>query len=302
MSHNQIKFSEALLRAADQLELVSSRRLSALLSGHYSSPFQGSGMQFKDFRPYQFGDDIRHMSWQVTARTGHPTLKTFEEDRELNIILMVDTSGSSLFGISNKNRITMYAELVALFGLAAVKNNDNFGTLFFSDEPLQYLPPRKSRSHILLALSKIQSLDLQGKKSDLKPALKYLARFLKTPSLIFIISDFLFPSFQEELKLVSAKHECVLVHCYDDAERGSQLKGVYEARDPETGDFFLIDGNSLKLRQELLNRFLKISTNLEQVARDSGSHYLPLSIQDDYLQRVVRHFNSRGASKQFAVR
>jgi len=297
-----INFSEALLRAADQLELKSLRRLSALLSGHYTSPFQGSGMQFKDFRPYQFGDDIRHMSWQVTARTGTPTLKTYEEDREQNIVVLVDVSGSSLFGISNKLRIAMYEELVALLGLAASKNNDNFGTLLFSNEPLQYFPPKKSRSHVFQAISKIQSQELQGKKSDIKPAIKYLARFLKTPSLIFIVSDFLLPPFQDELKSLSTKHECVLVHCYDDAERGSFLKGVYEGCDPETGDFFLVDGNSQQLRYDLLNRFTQLSMALEQTARDTGSHYLPLSIQDDYLQRVVLHFKSLGASKQLAVR
>lgn len=296
-----MKFREALLRAADQLELSSLRRLSALLSGHYPSPFQGSGMQFKDFRPYQFGDDIRHMSWQVTARTGHPTLKTYEEDRELNIIVMVDVSGSSLFGISERRKIEMYQELVALLGLAASKTNDNFGTLFFDNQPLLYIPPRKSRSHVLLALSKLQSLALEGRKSDLRPSLRYLSRFLKTPSLVLILSDFLTPPFEDELKTLSTKHEVVLVHCFDDAERGSILKGVYEGRDPETGEFYLVDGNSLELQRGLLNQFTKLSMSLEQTARDTKSDYLPLSVQDDYLQRVVRHFKSRGASKQHAA-
>ncbi len=297
-----MKFREALLRAADQLELSSLRRLSALLSGHYSSPLQGSGMQFKDFRPYQFGDDIRHMSWQVTARTGHPTLKTYEEDRELNIILMVDVSGSALFGISSQRKIEMYQELVALFGLAASKNNDNFGTLFFHEQPVQYLPARKSRSHVLLTLSKLQSQNLEGKKSDLRPALQYLSRFVTNPSLVFIISDFLLPPFQAELKTLAKKHETILVHCFDDAEKGSFLKGVYEGRDPETGEHYLIDGSSPALKRDLLNQFTKLSIKLEQVARDTKSNYLPLSIQDDYLQRVVRYFKSRGASKQPAIR
>jgi len=297
-----MKFREALLRAADQLELSSLRRLSALMAGHYQSPFQGSGMQFKDFRPYQFGDDIRHMSWQVTARTGHPTIKTYEEDRELNIILAVDISGSSLFGISHQNKLEMYQELVALLGLAASKNNDNFGILLFNDKPLDYIPPRKSRAHVLLALSQLQSKKPEGNKSDLRPALRYLARFLKTPSLVFVISDFIIPPFYEELKLLSGKHEAVLVHCFDDSERGSILKGVYEGRDPETGELYLIDGNSADLKQSLLQHFTQLTMTLEQNARDTRSDYLPLSIQDDYLQRVVRHFKSRGASKQISVR
>lgn len=297
-----MKFREALLRAADQLELSSLRRLSALLSGRYPSPFQGSGMQFKEFRPYQFGDDIRHMSWVVTARTGHPTLKTYEEERELNIILLVDISGSSLFGISPTRKIEMYQELVALFGLASTKNNDNFGTLFFNEQPTQFLPPRKTRSHVLLALSQLSSQKLEGKKSDLRPALQYLARFVKTPSLIFIVSDFLTPPFTDELKALTKKHEAVLLHCFDDAEKGSILKGIYEAKDPETGQTYLLDGSSLNLKQDLLKEFTRLSIQLEQLARDTKSDYLPLSIQDDYLQRVVRHFKSRGAVRQPSVR
>lgn len=297
-----MKFREALLTAADQLELSSLRRVSALLSGHYQSPYQGSGMQFKEFRPYQFGDDVRHMSWQVTAKTGHPTLKIYEEDRELNIILMVDTSGSSLFGISQTRKIEMYQELVALFGLAASKNNDNFGTLFFNDQPTQFLPPRRSRSHVLLALSKLQSQVLEGKKSDLRPSLQYLARFVKTPSLIFIISDFITPSFQNELTALTKKHEVIFLHCFDDAERGSCLKGVYEVRDPETGELHLLDGSSSRLKADLLKNFSELSIKLERLAHNTKSEYLPLSVQDDYLQRVVRHFKSRGAFQRHSVR
>jgi len=296
------QFRESLLRAADQIELTSLRRISALLSGHYSSPIQGSGMQFKDFRPYQFGDDVRHMSWQVTARTGHATLKTFEEDKELNIITMIDISGSSMFGISKINRIEMYQELLALFGLAASKTNDNFGMLFFHNAPVTFLPPRKSRSHLFLGLTQLKEQPLQGMKSDLRPALTYLSHFIKTPSLIFIISDFLIPPFSEELKLLARKHEVMLVHCFDDAEKGFRLKGIYEAQDPETGETFLVDGNSPKVRSMLLNQFTQNSLYLEQLARDTKSDYLPLSIQDDYLQRVVRHFNSRGALKRQSLR
>jgi uncharacterized protein (DUF58 family) len=297
-----MNFSESLLRAVDQLELSSLRRIPALLSGNYSSPYQGSGMQFKDFRPYQFGDDIRHMSWQVTARTGNLTLKTYEEDRELNVLLVVDISGSSFFGIGTKQKIHMYQELVTLFGLAACKNNDNVGTLFFNHQPVKFLPPRKSRTHLLSALNQLQTCSLEGQKSDLRPALNYLARFVKTPSLILILSDFLVPNFEDELKILSRKHEIALIHCFDDAERGSFLKGVYEARDPETGEFFLLDGSSPLLKKDLLNAFSLRTQELESLARNTKSDYLTLSIQDDYLQRVVRHFNSRGSHQQSAAK
>jgi CTP:phosphocholine cytidylyltransferase-like protein len=129
-----------------------------------------------------------------------------------------------------------------------------------------------------------------------------LSHFIKTRSLIFIISDFLIPSFSEELKTLTKKHEVMLVHCFDDAEKGSSLKGIYEAQDPETGETYLLDGNSPKVRSRLLNQFTQNSSYLEQLARETKSDYLPLSIQDDYLQRVVRHFNSRGAIKRQSLR
>lgn len=293
-----MQFREALLRAADQLDLSSVRRVSALLSGHYVSPFQGSGMQFKDFRPYTFGDDVRHISWQVTARTGQTTLKTFEEDKELNLILLIDVSGSSLFGISKRRKIEMYQELLTLFGLAASKNNDNFGALLFNNQPVQFFPPRKSRSHVFLTLTKLAEQPLEGKKSDLRTALQYVSHSTQTPSLIFIISDFWVPDFQEELKLLTKRHKAVLIHCFDDAEKGSFLHGIYEAKDPETGESFLIDGSSKKLQNDLRNQFMKNSQRIESFARNTRSDYLPLSIQDDYLQRVVRHFNYRGSVEQ----
>src|SRR5262249_49661131 len=148
-----------LLRAVSELQITPRRNVYTLLAGNYRSPFRGSGMQFKEFRHYQEGDDIRHMSWTVTARTGRATMKVYEEERELNVVLAVDVSGSSLFGLMAQRKIDMYAELLAVMGLAAVKSGDNLGLLLFNDQPVHYLPPRRTRDHVKVALTKLLEQD-----------------------------------------------------------------------------------------------------------------------------------------------
>ncbi len=287
-------FSEPLLRAVSELELRTRRNVSAFLSGNYRSRFRGSGMQFKEFRHYEPGDDIRHMAWPVTARTGRATVKVYEEDRELNVVMLVDTSGSTIFAGKQKRKQEMYAELVALVGLAAVKSGDRMGSLFFDDEPLDFLPPRRTRANVLASLSKLLDRPLTGKRSDLRPALTYLHNILPTRSMILILSDFMVPAFENEFMRLARTHEVILLHGYDDAERGIGLKGVYEVCDPETGEFYILDGRSKRVRRHLAEHQFALSRQLQDLAERSKADYLPLSVEDDYLQRFVRFFRQRG--------
>lgn len=251
-------------------------------------------MQFKEFRHYVEGDDIRHMSWTVTARTGKATLKLYEEDRELNIVAVVDVSGSSQFG-QRARKIDMYTELLALLGLSTTHNQDNFGTLLFNDAPMDYLPPRRAANYIHTALAKLEKQSLDNKKSDIRPALKYLCHALKTPSIVILISDFAMPDFHQELRLLSQKHEPILLHCYDDAERGmGKQDGIYEVWDPEEGGYDLLDTGSPEVRNVLNLNFFKRSDELQKLARNCKSDYLTLSVEDDYLQRLVHFFRNRG--------
>ncbi len=289
-----MQFSEELLRAVSQLELRARRRVAALLNGNYRSAFRGSGMQFKEFRHYEAGDDIRHMSWPVTARTGRATVKVFEEERELDVMLLIDVSGSSLFGMGQKRKIDMYADLTALIGLAGVRSGDNVGALFFNDKTGLYLHPARSRSQVLVTLTHLLNQPLRDQKSDLRPALIHAESVLRNRSLILVVSDFLVPGFEQELRLLTRRHEVILVHCFDDAERGMGLKGVFEVRDPETGEYWLLDGNSPTTRRQLAEFQVRLSHSLEDVARKSRADYLCLSSKDDYLQRLVQYFRGRG--------
>ncbi|MCB0403660.1 MAG: DUF58 domain-containing protein [Bdellovibrionales bacterium] len=288
---------QEILDQVAQLQLVARRSVSTLLSGDYRSAFHGSGMQFKEFRRYEPGDDIRHMSWTVTARTKHPTIKLYEEDRELNVLILIDVSGSSLFGSVQKRKIDMYAELLALLGLAAVKSKDNVGMLFFNETPVLYLPPRDTQNHVLHGMISLLQQPLQGRPSDLRPALLYAQNVLKNRSIVIVLSDFLVPDFSPELRMLAQRHELVLLHCVDDAERGVGLKGVYEVCDPETGDFFLLDANSKSVRQELQQRAIMHQHQIEDLSRKCKSDYFCLSVQDDYLQRLVHFFRRRGPAR-----
>lgn len=290
-------FTEEILKAVSELHIQAQRNVTALLAGNYRSAFRGSGMQFKEFRNYEPGDDIRHMSWNVTARTGRATLKTYEEERELDVVLLVDVSGSSLFGYSKKRKIDMYAELVALMGLAALKSGDNVGMLLFSDKPVAYLPPRRTRSQVLAMVATLLSQPLRGEGSDLRAGLNYLQSVLKNRSLLVTLSDFWIPGFDTELRMATKKHELVLLHCYDDAERGLGLDGVFEVWDPESQTFGLLDGNSKATRQALSEHHTHLANHLEEVCNRAKAGYLCLSVEDDYLQRLVHFFRRRGPSR-----
>lgn len=288
-----MNFSQDLLRAVAELEIRARRNVTALLAGNYRSVFRGSGMAFKEFRHYEPGDDIRHMSWTVTARTGRATIKTYEEERDLDVVLMVDVSGSSIFGNSKKRKIDMYAELTALIGLAAIHSGDNFGLLLFTNQPLIFLPPRRGRTQVMLALDHLLKQPLNGKASDLGPALNFIKKNLRHRSLVIVASDFLMPSFEREFIYTAKRHELLCLHCFDDAERGSAIEGVYEIWDPETGEFLLLDANSSRTRRALAEYQTQLQNNLEELCNRSKADWLSLSVEDDYLQRLVRYFKTR---------
>lgn len=289
--------SKDILIAVNQLEIRARRNVAALLAGNYKSPFRGSGMSFKEFRPYEPGDDVRHISWQVTARTGHAALKLYEEERELNIILLVDVSGSSLFQMKSVRRIDMYADLVALLGLAAVKAGDNVGMLFFNEKPVSFLPPRRSKDHVLSGLSYLLAQELETKKSDLRSALKFIAATVKTRSLVILLSDFLVPDFREELCLAGSKHEVLLFQCFDDAERLQSIEGIFEVQDPETGELLLLDANSPKMRKSIKEHHLQFGAALATMARSARAEVLALNVNEDYAKQVVHFFRRRGPSR-----
>jgi len=286
-------FRPELLHAIELLEFHSRKRLASAYTGNDESPYRGSGMQFKEFRQYEFGDDIRHISWSTTARTGKTQLKLYEEEREINVFMLVDTSGSSLFGSTQRKKIDMYSEVLALMSMASLKANFRFGALFFDTEVREYIPPTRDKDEILSSLNHLISLNLDKRQSDIRPALQFCGQLLKHRTLVIALSDFLMAPFSSELVSLGSKHELILLQGYDDSERLLSSRGVFEVCDPETGEFYLLDSESGVFRKTLANYYSGFTAQLEELARACQADFLPLSVQDDYLQRLVYFFRGR---------
>jgi len=286
-------FRPELLHAVDSLRLSSRTKLSSSYIGTNESPHRGSGMQFKEFRQYEFGDDVRHISWTTTAKAGKPMLKLYEEEREINVLLLLDTSGSSLFGSKRQRKIDMYSEVLALLGLASLQSGFRFGSLFFDSEVRHFARPSRKKEELIASLNELLSLDLHKRTSDLRPALQYCFRALSHRTLIVVLSDFLLPPFREDLKVLALKHEITLLQGFDDSERMLSNRGVTEICDPETSDFYLLDFESPACRQAISKFYAGFTEQLEQISRECHADFLPVSVQDDYLQRLVYFFNKR---------
>lgn len=282
-----------VLYAIDRLNLRTKRKLSALFVGDNESRQKGSGIQFSEFRPYEWGDDTRHISWTTSAKTGKIVLKSYEEEKELNISIVVDVSGSSLFGSSKKRKVDMYAEVAAVLGMSALKHGFRVGCLFFDQDVRQVLPPTRKKEDFLQLISQLPEMDLLEHQSALPPALSFLFSNLKHRSLIVILSDFLLAPFQSELQQLSLKHDIILLRGYDDAEHALTSRGIFEICDPESGQFYLLDSESSKSRNALHLFYAQFSKQLETIAHKCRADLLPLSIQDDYLQRLVVFFDHR---------
>ena len=287
---------EAVLKAVAQLELNTRRKLSSLLPGDRRSILRGTGMQFSEFRPYEYGDDVRHISWSVTARTQRPTVKIYEEERELNIVLAVDTSGSSLTG-SGARRQGQFAEITMALGLSALGAGDRVSLLGFASTPRWFLPARRSRPQFLAAVTRLLQENLLGNPSDLRHTLLYLKRRLKHPSLVVILSDFLVPPFGPELLTLTRRHDVLLVQGYEDSEKGVLPRFVMDASDPETKRSFLVDGLSPGTKNRLADIFFQHRENVAKTSLASGAGYVCLSRQDDYLRRLILFFKNRGHAR-----
>ncbi|NBT58429.1 DUF58 domain-containing protein, partial [bacterium] len=267
-------FRPELLHAIDLIEFHCRKRLPSSYIGNHESSYRGSGMQFKEFRPYEIGDDPRHISWTTTAKTGKPILKLYEEEREINVFILVDVSGSTLFGSGARRKIDMYSEVIALLAMGAIKSNHRVGSLFFNNEVRQFIPPTRNKDEILQSLNTLLNRESLNRTSDLRPPLGFCQNVLKQKSLLFIVSDFLLPSFKNELLPLSSKHEIILLQGYDDSERLLSGRGISEVCDPESGEFFLLDAESNFFRKALTSFYTSFVNQLEETAAACQADFL----------------------------
>ncbi|MEZ4891841.1 MAG: DUF58 domain-containing protein [Saprospiraceae bacterium] len=230
-----------LLNRVKKIEIKTRGLTKHLFTGGYHSAFKGRGMSFSEVRQYQFGDDVRSIDWNVTARTGEPHIKVFEEERELSVMIMVDVSGSSFFGSTGTTKQELLTEICALLAFSASSNNDKVGLLLFSDKEEFYLPPKSGRQHTLRIIRELLNVDKGEKGTNITQAIQYIRNILKKRSVCFILSDFMDKNYEAALRVLARRHDVVGIHCWDKLEREIPDVGLVHLRDAETGEMCWMD-------------------------------------------------------------
>ncbi len=280
--------TKELLKQVRQIEIRTKGLVNQVFSGEYHSVFKGRGMEFSEVREYQFGDDIRNIDWNVTARFGHPYIKVFEEERELTVILMVDLSGSLMFGSVSKTKQRIAAELSAILAFSALKNNDKVGLILFTDKIEKFVPPRKGRKHVLRIIREVLSFEPEGKATNLRGALEYMNNTIKKRSIAFLISDFMDEGYEKILRIVGRKHDLVGIVLNDRREKEIPNIGLVKLSDAETGEERWIDTSSDRVRRQMqlyikekekIRKSVFITSRLDSVEVTTGSNYIQPLVQ-----------------------
>ncbi len=285
--------TKELLNQVRQIEIRTKGLVNQVFSGEYHSVFKGRGMEFSEVREYQFGDDIRNIDWNVTARFGHPFIKVFEEERELTVILMVDLSGSLMFGSVSKTKQRIAAELSAILAFSALKNNDKVGLILFTDKIEKFVPPRKGRKHVLRIIREVLSFEPEGNSTSIRGALEFMNNAIKKRSIAFLISDFMDNGYEKILKIVGRKHDLIGIVLDDRREKEIPNLGLIKLSDAETGEERWIDTSSKRVRNQMV-LYRKEKENIRKsVFISSGLDSVEVTTGSDYIQPLVKFFRRR---------
>ena len=288
-----------LIKAVKRLEIVARRAVNDRLAGQYHSVFKGRGMDFLDVREYQPGDDIRSIDWNVSARLDDLYVKRFVEERELTVFLMVDVSGSQLFGSASQRKREAAAELGALIAFSAITNNDRVGLMTFTDCVEAFIPPKKGRKHVLRVITTIlggrEGGDDhgRGRGTDLKAALDYLSRIQRKRAVVFIVSDFLDAGFERSLHVANRRHEVVPIVVRDPMEENLPDMGIVQLEDPESGDLVLLDTSNRRVRQAFHEAALAQRLRREKLFRRLRLHFVDVRTDEDHIEPLVQYFRLR---------
>jgi uncharacterized protein (DUF58 family) len=285
--------TKELLKQVRQIEIKTKGLVNHVFSGEYHSVFKGRGIEFSEVREYQFGDDIRNIDWNVTARFGHPFIKIFEEERELTVILMVDLSGSLLFGSHEKTKQQVAAEISAILAFSAMKNNDKVGLILFTDKIEKFVPPRKGRSHVLRIIRDVLSFEPTGKTTNIKLALEYMNRAIKKRSIAFLISDFIDSGYEKILRTVGKKHDLVGLVLNDIRESQIPPIGIIKLKDAETGKERWIDTSDAKVRKKIIEERQKKLFAHKSLFLSSRLDNIEIKTDENYIKPLVQFFRLR---------
>lgn len=285
--------SKELLKQVRQIEIRTKGLVNQVFSGEYHSVFKGRGMEFSEVREYNFGDDIRNIDWNVTARFGHPYIKIFEEERELTVILLVDLSGSLAFGTIDKTKQQIAAELSAILSFSALKNNDKVGLILFTDKIERFIPPRKGRKHVLRIIRELLSFKPEGKGTNIKAALEYMNHAIKKKSIIFLISDFMDEGYEKILRIVGKKHDLIGIVINDQKEKSIPKMGLVKFTDAESGNERWIDTSSKKVQNWIKQYYAKLIAERKSLFLSSRLDSIEIKTGENYITPLVNFFKLR---------
>ncbi len=274
---------------------IKTRKLSnQVFSGSYHSAFKGRGMSFSEVREYQYGDDIRAIDWNVTARAGKPFIKVFEEERELTLMLIIDVSRSTLFGTQTEFKKEIIEIISGILAFSAITNNDKVGVIFFSDKVERFIPAKKGKSHIMRIISEIDGFDSKEPGTSIAEALKYFNNTNKKKSIAFLISDFMSQEeYQKELSIASRKHDLIGIQIYDKRERLMENVGTVLIKDAESGVEFFADTSDPKLRMQIQKHFDEQQKKTKELFGKSGSQYVSIDTTANYVTELMKMFKER---------
>lgn len=282
-----------LLKRVRTIEIKSRGLSKNIFAGEYHSAFKGRGMAFSEVREYQYGDDVRSMDWNVTARLNHPYVKIFEEERELTVMLLVDVSGSSIFGSQTMLKKNVITEISAILAFSAIQNNDKIGILFFSNRVEKFIPPKKGRKHILHIIRELINFKPESNYTDLSEPLRYLTNAIKQKCTAFLLSDFLASDFEEALKIAKNKHDLVALKIYDQRETELPPVGLIRLKDAESGKERWIDTMSSNTRNLYNDWWSEQFHKTEAMFRRNGIDQASISTGEDYVKPLMKLFKSR---------
>ncbi|MBG90817.1 MAG: DUF58 domain-containing protein [Actinobacteria bacterium] len=280
-------------RKVKAIEIKTRQIVSAILSGEYHSVFKGQGLNFAEVRQYQFGDDIRHLDWKVSAKVGDPYVKLYEEERELTVILAVDLSGSGHFGSSGQLKVERAAEIAAVLGFSATRNNDHVGLLLFTDQVERYIPPKKGKNHIFRLLREIFYFKPQHKGTSIRSALDFLLKTQKKKAIIIMISDFIDQDYEQRFQQLHRRHDVLPLIISDEREKKLPKAGIVVLEDQESGELIYVNTHSDDVRQSLKNVTYANQLSQERFFKSIKSEPIYISNQKDYILPLIHYFKHR---------
>jgi len=285
--------TKELLKQVRQIEIRTKGLVNQVFSGEYHSVFKGRGMEFSEVREYQFGDDIRNIDWNVTARFGHPYIKIFEEERELTVLLMVDMSGSLIFGSLSKTKQQVAAELTAILAFSALKNNDKVGLILFTDKIEKFVPPRKGNKHVLRIIREVLSFKPEGNTTNIRSALEFMNGAIKKRSIVFLLSDFMDEGYEKILRVVGKKHDLIGIVLDDRRETDIPKLGLIKLTDAETNQERWIDSSSARVQHALKKRRAELAIKRKSLFVTSRLDSIYVSTGENYITPLVQFFRLR---------